>query len=277
MCLIFKSMVLVFGIFLYNGYRNSIFYPVSTILNEQHKLIFIAFLIMLIIVLPVIFMTFFFSYKYSSENISNEYNPDWSHSNKVELIIWIIPIIIIIFLGIIAWKSSHTLDPKRPIISNNRPIVINVVALDWKWLFIYPKNNIATVNEVILPINTPIIFHITSYSVMSSFFIPSLGSQIYAMPGMKTTLHLISDIPGKYHGLSANYNGFGFSNMKFNVFILPNNNIFNFWIKKIQDSSNTLNTIKKFKNLSNPNEFCTVKYFSSVYDGLFRKIVNQSV
>ncbi|MCW5197143.1 ubiquinol oxidase subunit II [Buchnera aphidicola] len=276
MCLMLKSMILVIVIFLLHGYRDSILYPVGKILYAQHKLIFISFFIMLIVVIPVIFMTFFFSYKYNAKNVQHEYCPNWSHSNKIETIIWVIPIMIIVFLGVIAWQSSHTLDPKKPITSVNRAIVIDVVSLDWKWLFIYPNNTI-TINEIILPINTPIIFHITSYSVMSSFFIPVLGSQIYSMPGMKTTLYLIANIPGTYYGLSANYNGLGFSNMKFNVFIVPNNNIFYLWMNKLQNSIDKLNNVKQFMILSNPHEFCTVKYFSIVFNGLFDRIINRTI
>lgn len=274
---IFKIIILIFGVLLLSGCHDSVFHPSGQISIKQYQLIYISFLTMLIVVIPVIVMTILFSYKYRDSNKNNNYLPNWSHSNIIELFVWIIPILIIFFLGIISWKSTHELDPNKSIISNNKPIVINVVALDWKWLFIYPQNNIATINEIVLPPNTPVIFNITSNSVMSSFFIPELGSQIYAMPGMETHLNLISVFPGKYNGLSANYNGIGFSNMKFSAIVTSNDNVFYSWVKQVKNVSNKLNTISQFKEISKPNEFHGIKYFSYVFPKLFNMIIHQSI
>ncbi|CAL4323398.1 ubiquinol oxidase subunit II [Buchnera aphidicola] len=273
----FKIIISIFGMFVLSGCHDSIFHPSGQISIQQYKIIFVSFLIMMIIVIPVILMTILFVYKYRDSNKNSPYSPDWSHSNKIEFFTWFIPILIICILGTISYKSTYALDPKKSIISRNAPIEINVVSLDWKWLFIYPHKNIATINEIVFPINTPIIFHITSNSVMSSFFIPSLGSQIYAMPGMKTTLNLISSFPEKYYGFASNYNGIGFSNMKFSVLVVPNNHIFNVWVQKIQKSPNILNDIYQFHNISDQNIFFGIRYFSHVCPQLFDMIVHRSL
>ncbi|CAL4322833.1 Cytochrome bo(3) ubiquinol oxidase subunit 2 [Buchnera aphidicola (Pterocallis alni)] len=273
---IFEKIMLFLSFFLLSGFYSFPFHPSGEISIKQYNLIFIAFAIMLLIVLPVIFMTIFFVYNYRVSK-KNTYNPQFIHSKKIELIVWIVPIIIIFFLGILAWNTTHSLDPKKKIQSTNHPIIVDVIALDWKWLFIYPKYNIATVNELIIPVDTPIIFHITSNSVMSSFFIPSLGSQIYAMPGMDTKLNLISNIPGIYTGFSSNYNGYGFSNMKFNTVVVQNSDIFSKWIKKIQHISHSLDTISVFNSISKPSILYNIEYFNNIYPNLFARVVCKSI
>ena len=141
---------------------------------------------MLIVVIPVIAMTLLFAWRYRATNKNAEYRPNWSHSTGIEIAIWTIPTLIILFLGVLTWKSTHELDPYRPLESSVKPINVEVVALDWKWLFIYPDLGIASVNQLALPVGTPVNFNITSDSVMNSFFIPQLGGQIYAMAGMQT-------------------------------------------------------------------------------------------
>ena len=160
---------------------------------EERNLIITATLLMLLVVVPVIFMTFVFAWKYRASNKSATYTPEWSHSTRIEMVVWLVPLAIIIVLGYVTYKSTHALDPYRPLESDVKPVTIEVVALDWKWLFIYPEQGIATVNKIVFPANTPINFRITSDSVMNSFFIPALGGQIYAMAGMQTKLHLIAN------------------------------------------------------------------------------------
>ena len=271
-----NKIILIFGVFFLFGFQRKIFYPAGIVLEKQHQLIIVAFLMMLIVVIPVIIMTLLFTYLYRASKM-NTYNPDWKHSNIIEIIVWIVPIAIICFLGMLTWKTSHQLDPKKTIISMNKPIHVNVVALDWNWLFIYPKEKIATINELILPVNTPVIFNITSNSVMSSFFIPELGSQIYAMPNMISVLNLLAKYPGNYHGFSANYNGLGFSDMKFNTIVLPNQSMFEKWVKKVQNISCQLNTLNQVKLICKPNLLHEIKYFSHIYPNIFKIIVTNSL
>jgi len=261
--------------FFLNGCSSLIADVHGSIAIKEYSLILISFIMMLFIILPVIFMTIYFSLKYRSTKINQIYRPNWSDSKKIEIAVWTIPILIVSFLAFLSWDNTHKLEPEKSIISTNNPINIDVIALDWKWLFIYPDYNIATINEIMFPVNRPVIFRITSRSVMNAFFIPALGSQIYAMPGMITKLNLISNNPGKYKGISSNYSGKGFSNMKFTVLSVLKNNCFLNWVKKIKMSPETLRTIKDFNIISIPNENYSIKYFSYVEKNLFNQIVKE--
>ncbi|CAL4322966.1 ubiquinol oxidase subunit II [Buchnera aphidicola] len=272
---IFDKFLVFLGIFFLTGCHRFIFYPSGIIAIQQYKLIFLIFLVMLVIVLPVFILTFFFVYSYRRSK-NNTYRPNWSHSYFIECMVWIIPILIIVFFSFITWNTSHSLDPKKKIVSNNSIVKIHVVALDWQWLFIYPKEKIATLNELVIPNNTPIKFIITSNSVMSSFFIPNLGSQIYAMPGMKTILNLLSTLPGKYCGFSSNYNGEGFSDMKFNTIVVPNDTFIT-WVNKVHTAPDTLKNINDFNILAKPNILHQIRYFSFVYDSIFDNILNNNL
>ncbi|UDG81732.1 Cytochrome bo(3) ubiquinol oxidase subunit 2 [Candidatus Profftia lariciata] len=250
--------------------------PKGEIGLAQKNLIFTALGLMLIIVIPVIIMTIVFIYKFRSSNQNAIYTPNWSHSNKIEAIIWIVPIIIISILATLTWKTTHQLDPYKPLFSNIDPIQIDVISLDWKWLFIYPDLGIATINELAFPINHPITFHITSNSVMNSFFIPRLGGQIYAMAGMQTQLHLIANKPGKYNGISSSYSGRGFSGMKFTTIATPDNASFQQWVSKVNNRAHhQIATMAEFEILAKPSEYHPVEYFSNVKPDLFIHIINK--
>jgi cytochrome o ubiquinol oxidase subunit II len=173
--------------------------------------------IMLAVVIPVIVLTLAFAWWFRDGNRRAIYRPDWEYSGRIELIIWAIPALVILFLGGIAWIASHELDPPKPLQSAARPLEVEVVSLDWRWLFIYPQEHIATVNYLVVPTGVPLHFRLTSSSVMNSFFIPQLGSQIYTMAGMTTQLYLQADKPGAYAGLSAQFSGPGFSDMRFTL------------------------------------------------------------
>ncbi|AAM67999.1 ubiquinol oxidase subunit II [Buchnera aphidicola] len=272
----FKTLLLILIAFTLHGCDSILFNPHGIIAIQECSILLISFLIMLFVIIPVIFMTIYFSVKYRASNINAKYKPDWCDSKKIEIIVWTIPISIILFLAFVTWNYSHILDPKKSIISKYKPIKIDVVSLDWRWLFIYPEYHIATINEIMFPINRSIIFHITSNSVMNSFFIPSLGSQIYAMPGMMTTLNLMSNSPGKYKGISSNYSGKGFSNMKFTAISVLNIKDFENWIKKAQQSPKKLNKMSIFNIISLPNENHFIEYFSDVKKNLFYEIINQT-
>ena len=212
---------LIAGTLLLSGCDSALLNPKGQIAMEQRSLILTAFGLMLIVVIPAILMAVVFAWKYRASNTNAKYSPNWSHSNKVEAVVWTVPILIILFLGVLTRKSTHALEPGKPIASDVKPVEIEVVALDWKWLFIYPEQGIATVNEIAFPKGTPVNFRITSNSVMNSFFIPTLGSQIYAMAGMQTKLHLIANEPGTFKGISSNFSGRGFSGMKFRAIATP--------------------------------------------------------
>lgn len=268
-------------------------YSVTTVLNgcsslvllnpkgqigiEERSLILTAFGLMLSIVVPVIMMTVFFTIKYRASNLRNtRYSPNWVNSKKIEFIVWAVPILIILFLGTVTWKSTHKLDPKNPIVSSiEPPIIINVISLDWKWLFVYPKQNIAVINELVFPANTPIKFNVTSNSVMNSFFIPQLGGQIYAMAGMRTELYLIANMAGQYKGISSNFSGRGFSGMKFTVVATQTKQEFEQWIQKAQKSFYQINNMSMYEKLAKPSEYHPIIYFSNVEPHLFDNVINK--
>ena len=247
--------------------------PKGSIGLAEKNLILTSTYAMLIVVVPVIFLTLYFAWKYRASNTSAEYLPKWAHSTKIEIVIWLVPALIILYLGILTYKSTHALDPYKPLVSDVKPINVEVVALDWKWLFIYPDLGIATVNQIQFPVGTPVSFKITSDSVMNSFFIPQLGGQIYAMAGMQTRLHLIADHAGDYAGLSANFSGQGFSDMKFRA-IATTPEEFEAWVKKVKASPSQLDAAN-YAAVAVPTEKQPVQYFSKVDANLFQTIVKK--
>ncbi|MGV3346711.1 cytochrome o ubiquinol oxidase subunit II [Enterobacteriaceae bacterium LUAb1] len=270
-----SMLSLIAGTLLLSGCNSALLSPKGQIGVEQRSLILTAFGLMLIVVIPAIAMAITFAWKYRESNTQAKYSPDWSHSNKVEAVVWTIPILIILFLGILTWKTTHSLEPSKPLVANVKPIEIQAISLDWKWLFVYPEQGIATVNQIAFPANTPVHFKVTSDSVMNSFFIPTLGSQIYSMAGMQTNLHLIANEPGNFDGISANYSGAGFSGMKFTAIATANQQDFEQWVAKVKQSPKTLDTMNAFEQLASPSEFHPVEYFSSVKSDLFISIINK--
>ncbi|HVS78255.1 MAG TPA: ubiquinol oxidase subunit II [Steroidobacteraceae bacterium] len=257
---------------LLSGCQWAVLDPKGPIGVQERSIILTATVLMLIVVVPVIALILIFAWRYRASNEKAEYRPDWSHSNRIEAVVWLIPCIIILALGVIAWRSSHTLDPYRPLDSKVKPIRIDAVALDWKWLFIYPEQKVATVNQVAFPANVPVEFHITSATVMNAFFIPQLGSQIYAMARMETQLHLLASEPGTYQGLSSNYSGDGFSGMTFKAIALPSQQGFDAWLAKVKAAPRKLDAAS-FARLAAPSENNPVEYYSQVQPRLFGDIV----
>jgi cytochrome o ubiquinol oxidase subunit 2 len=270
---IFGMLSLIAATVMLSGCNMVLMNPKGAIGVEQRTLILTAIGLMLIVVVPVIVMAFTFAWKYRASNKEAKYTPNWSHSNKIEAVVWTIPIIIIAILGTITWKTTHALDPFKPIVTDKKPMTIEVMSLDWKWLFIYPEQGIATVNELAFPKDIPVEFKVTSNSVMNSFFIPQLGGQIYAMAGMQTKLHLIGNEAGEYKGISSSYSGQGFSGMKFTAIVTPTEGDFDQWVAKVKTSQNTLNTISDFNTLAEPSENNPVEYFSSVKPNLFKETI----
>nr|WP_092574840.1 ubiquinol oxidase subunit II [Rhizobium lusitanum] len=258
--------------------------PSGDIAVQQRNLIAISTMLMLLIIVPVIALTLFFAWKYRQSNTNATYEPEWHHSTRLELVIWSAPLAIIIALGSVTWISTHKLDPYRPldridatrsIPANIKPLNVEVVALDWKWLFLYPDQGIATVNELAAPVDTPINFKITSSSVMNSFFVPALAGQIYAMPGMETKLHAVINQAGEYQGFSANYSGAGFSNMRFKFHGFSQAD-FDEWVKKVRSEGNRFGRFEYLK-LEQPSEKDPVRYFSSLDPKLYDAILNMCV
>lgn len=260
--------------------RFAVLNPQGLIGIEERRLIILAILLMLIVVLPVFFLTIYFSWKYResrknsvvpSKNLKVKYDPNWDHNLLLELAWWALPLAIILTLAIITWKSSHDLDPFKAIASPKKPLTIQVVALDWKWLFIYPQQKIATVNFVEIPVGVPVDFQITSDAPMNSFWIPQLGGQIYAMSGMSTQLHLLANKAGDYAGSSANISGEGFASMNFDARAASEND-FNNWVNTAKNSFQSMD-MQAYDTLAQPSENNPVVYYALGDDNLYNEIV----
>ncbi|MBY7649034.1 MAG: ubiquinol oxidase subunit II [Candidatus Liberibacter europaeus] len=255
--------------------------PQGYIAAQQADLIRISVVLMLLIVVPVFVAILFFAWKYRSTNKESHYDPEWCHSTKLEFFVWAAPLVIIGCLAFITWDATHRMDPYVPlekisatqsISLNEKPLVIEVVALDWKWIFFLPEYNIAVVNELAVPVNRPLKFKITSSSVMNSFYVPGLAGQIYAMAGMETQLHAVMNKEGLYSGFSANYSGRGFSHMRFK-FYGKSTNGFDDWVAHVRQNGTHLDR-NRYLKLERASENDPVQYFSSVESGLYHSILN---
>jgi len=244
--------------------------PKGIIAHKQRDLLQITTLLMLIVVIPALFLAFFFTWKYK-EGKKSKYTPDWDNDILTECIWWAFPSVIVIILSVLTWKSCHELDPYAPIVSDVKPIEIQVVALQWKWLFIYPEQNIASLNFVQFPEKVPIDFKITSDAPMNSFWIPQLGGQIYAMAGMSSELHLMADEPGTFRGCSANLSGIGFSGMSFDAKALTAVD-FESWVESVKASSKTLN-FESYQELVKPSENNPVSIYKLETQDLYHQIL----
>ncbi|MDR6873810.1 cytochrome o ubiquinol oxidase subunit 2 [Bosea sp. BE125] len=258
--------------------------PAGDVAAQQRDLVVISTILMLLIIIPVMALTVFFAWRYRHSNKEARYEPDWDHSTGLELVIWSAPLLIIICLGALTWMGTHLLDPYRqlgriaagrPVPQAAKPLEVNVVALDWKWLFIYPEYGVATVNELAAPVDRPISFRITSSSVMNSFYVPALAGQIYAMAGMQTRLHGVINRPGRYQGFSANYSGAGFSGMRFAFHGLTDAD-FDGWIAQAKAAGATLDRAS-YLQLERPSENDPVRRYTNVDPKLFNAILNMCV
>ena len=257
--------------FALSGCEMALMSPKGDVGLQQKNLILIATGLMLLVVVPVIVLSLYFAWKYRASNQGAEYRPEWSHSTAIEVVVWAVPCAIIAILGVITWKTSHSLDPYRPLESEVRPIRVQAVSLDWKWLFIYPDYGVASVNELAFPVDTPLSFRITSDTVMNAFFIPALGSQIYSMAGMETQLHLNAREQGVFPGFSSNYSGSGFSGMRFSA-IATTPEGFEQWVAKARASTETLDA-GSYAALAKPSEHDPVRYYTAAQPELFNQIV----
>lgn len=265
--------------------------PSGDIARQQSDLLVTSTWLMLLIVVPVIGMSLWFAWWYREGNEKATYTPEWDHSTLVELYVWAAPLLIIIALGAITWITTHTLDPYRPLerVAEDQPLPENTkhmkvraIALEWKWLFIYPEQGIAVVNEAAAPVNVPLRFETTSPKMMNSLYIPSLAGMVYAMPGMETPIHAVINEPGDYHGMSGNYSGFGYSNMKFRFYGMGNKD-FEQWVQKVRSEGEKLDTATYLELATRKTEAWKldyrepIRYFSSVEEGLYHRILNLCV
>jgi cytochrome o ubiquinol oxidase subunit 2 len=266
-----RAFAIVVGSIALASCAEGVLSPKGPIGQAEKTILFDATAIMLAVVIPVIALTLVFAWWFRAGNKRARYLPDWEYSGRIEMIVWCIPALIVLFLGGMAWISSHTLDPPAALQSRNKPLEIQVVSMDWKWLFIYPGQNIATVNELTVPVATPIHFRLTSSSVMNSFFIPQLGSQIYTMAGMITEVNLQADEEGTYPGRSVQFSGDGFSDMKFDVHAVSEAN-FQQWVTGAKANGASLDA-NGYDALAKPSHADAPHTFSSVESGLFDRAV----
>ena len=249
--------------------------PAGPVGVQQRSILFNSLAVMLCIVLPTIAATLAFAWWFRAGNERAHRRPDFVYSGRVELVTWSIPVLVILFLGGIAWIGSHDLDPAKPIPSRAEPVDVQVVALDWKWLFIYPKYGVASVNRLTMPVGTPVRFRITSASVMNAFFVPQLGSMIYAMNGMATQLNLQADRQGIYAGLSTHFSGDGFADMRFTVEAMPPAG-FEAWAAEAMKSGPVLNE-ESYVALTEQSTDVSPFLYRAVQPGLFDAVVNQTI
>ena len=258
--------------------------PAGDVAAQQSRILLDSTWLMLIIIVPVILLTLFFAWRYRASHTAATYRPDWGHSTRLELVIWGAPLLIIIALGAITWIGTHKLDPyraldridaQRPVPAGTKPLVVQAVALDWKWLFVYPEQGIATVNELAAPVDRPIEFRITASTVMNSFYVPALAGMVYAMPAMETQLHAVINRAGSYEGLSANYSGAGFSGMRFTFLGLADDD-FERWVARNREAGNRLDRADYLK-LEQPSQREPVRRYSSVDPTLYDAIVDRCV
>lgn len=258
--------------------------PAGDLAVQQGNLVIFSTVLMLLIIVPVMALIALFAWRYRATNKDAPYSPEWHHSTALELVIWAAPLLIIICLGAVTWTSTHLLDPYRPIgrldagravAATAKPVRVQVVALDWKWLFIYPDYGIATVNELAAPVDRPLQFDLTASNVMNAFYIPALVGQIYAMPGMTTKLNAVINHPGNYTGFSSNFSGDGFSGMHFR-FHAVSEGAFDQWVARVRAGGGKLDR-QGYLGLAKPSANTPVMRFASVTPGLFDAAANRCV
>jgi cytochrome o ubiquinol oxidase subunit II len=257
------------------GFWGGVLDPQGPIASAERTILLNATTIMLVVVVPVIVLTLAFAWWYRASNTRASYQPNWANSGRIEFVVWSIPALVVLLLAAVAWTSSHDLDPAHKLSSDLKPIRIEVVSLDWKWLFIYPDSEVATLNQVFVPAGVPIEFVLTSTNVMDAFWVPQLGSQIYTMPGMTTRLNLLAYHPGDYAGLSSNFSGDGFSDMRFVVHAVPAA-VFSQWLTAAQSEGETLDA-GTYSQLAQTGSDVSIKTFAKVEQGLFERIERESI
>ena len=269
---------------LLSGCGMVLLHPAGQVARQQSDVMIVTTLIIASIIIPVLIAIAIVAWRYRAANTQARYEPEWDHSPQIELLVWAWPMLIILAVGAISWIGTHQLDPYRPITqaapgkavpADVQPLEVEVVSLPWKWLFFYPQYGIATVNELAAPVGRPIAFKLTSSERMDSFFIPTLAGQIYTMPGMQTQLHAVINQPGTYKGLSANYSGAGFTDMRFRFYGMEQP-AFEQWVTKVRHSDATLD-LAAYGHLKQPSRAEPVRYYAHFVPGLYTRILNDCV
>jgi cytochrome o ubiquinol oxidase subunit II len=255
--------------------QTSILEPRGPIGAAEKSILIDSIGIMLAIVAPTIVAIFGFAWWFRASNTQARYMPEWAYSGRIELVVWAIPALVVMLLGGVAWIGSHDLDPAKPIASSQPPLEIQVVSLDWKWLFLYPDQKIATVNALTIPVGVPVHFSLTSASVMNAFFIPQLGSMIYTMNGMTTRLNLQAVTAGVFHGLSSHFSGDGFSDMNFEVHAVSPAD-FSDWAKTTSNAAATLDS-RSYSELARQSIKVTPANYRLDDSDLFQSIATQKI
>jgi len=268
------ALVLI-GATMLGGCTDGVLDPKGPIASAQRLILFNATGIMLAIVIPTMIATLAVAFWFRSSNSRATYLPEFNFSGRLELLVWSIPIMTVLLVGGVAWVGSYDLDPPKPIPSTAKPLRVQVVSLDWKWLFIYPEQGIASVNLLTIPVGTPVSFELTSAGVMNSFFVPQLGSQIYTMAKMVTRLNLLADHPGSYHGLSAQFSGDGFADMHFITDAVPAEQ-FGQWVAAAQNTGPELNA-QTYADLTKPSQAVAPFTYRAVAPDLFGGIVSAAM
>ena len=270
-----RLAALLLGAAALGGCTEGVLDPKGPIASQDSQILFDSLGIMLAIVIPTIVVTLGVAFWFRASNTRARYMPDFVYSGQLELLVWSIPAMTVLLVGGVAWVGAHDLDPARPIESSVKPVTVQVVALDWKWLFIYPELGVASVNRLVVPAGTPVTFELTSASVMNSFYVPQLGSQIYTMSGMATHLWLQADKPGTYDGRSANFSGDGFAGMHFKVEAVPQAQ-FARWVATTRNNGRVLDDAT-YTELAKPSEAVQPVTYRSVAPGLFDDIVSAAM
>jgi cytochrome o ubiquinol oxidase subunit 2 len=245
--------------------------PKGPVALMERDLLFTAFGLMLIVVIPVFVMTAGFVWHYRASNKNAVYTPDWGYSIWMDALVWLVPAALVLAIGSMVWSSTHQLDPYRPLASDQPPLEVQVVAQDWKWLFLYPEQKVAVVNELVFPSERPLRLRITSDTVMNSFLIPALGGQIFAMAGMETQLNLLADAPGQFRGRNMQYSGDGFADQHFQA-IAATRDDFAAWVAKVRGAPAKLDAAA-YEELAKPSERHPVTYYATFEPDLFERII----
>jgi cytochrome o ubiquinol oxidase subunit 2 len=259
--------IVLIGVATLGGCGDGVFDPKGPVAFAERQILFNALGIMLAIVIPVILATLGVAFWFRASNARARYRPNFAYSGRLELLVWSIPAMTVFLVGGVAWVGSHELSPRKPIASTVKPLRVQVASLDWKWLFIYPDQGVASVNRLTIPVGTPVSLELTSSGVMNSFFVPQLGSQIYTMAGMITRLHLQADHSGTYRGFSAQFSGDGFSDMHFDADAVPDEK-FAQWIDAARSAGPELDA-KSYADLAKPSAAVAPFTYRSVAPGLF--------
>jgi cytochrome o ubiquinol oxidase subunit 2 len=267
--------VVLIGATTLGGCSEGVLDPKGPIALAERQILFNSLGIMLAIVIPTILATFGVAYWFRSSNERARYQPEFRYSGRLEVLVWAIPAMTVLLVGGVAWVGAHDLDPRKAISAAAKPVTVQVVSLDWKWLFIYPEQGVASVNHLVVPAGTPISFELTSSGVMNSFFVPQLGSQIYTMSGMVTHLQLQADHPGSYRGLSAQFSGDGFADMRFVVDAMPAQQ-FEQWVASTRGNGPTLDP-QSYADLAKPSEAVAPFTYGALSPDLFNSIMSSAM